>query len=224
MELQLFIAGKWIIIPNTIVNTMLITMLLIVFAVFTREKTKKAKVDEPPSSFMNLVEIMIDFSNNLVVGNMGEQNLSFAPFVLTIISFIAASNLVGIFKIISPTADYSVALALALIVVFTVQVTRYKTGGGFVGYLKFFLKPYPAMLPLNLISEIVNPISMSFRLFGNILSGTMIMIMIYNATGYYAPLIAPVLHLYFDIFSGLLQAFIFTMLTMVFISNATQNN
>lgn len=224
MELQLFIGDSWIIIPNTIVNTVLITILLIVFAVYTGKKAKKAKAEEQPSSFMNLIEIMIDFCNKLVIGNMGEHNLSFSPFVLTIISFITVSNLVGVFRFISPTADYSVALTLSIIVFFTVHINKYKTAGGFVGYLKLFLKPYAAMLPINLISEIASPLSMSFRLFGNILSGTIIMIMIYNATGYFAPLIAPALHLYFDIFSGVLQAFIFTMLTMVFINNATQKN
>jgi F-type H+-transporting ATPase subunit a len=224
MELQLFIAGRWIIISNTIVNTVIITILLSIFAVITSKKAKKAKAEETPSGFMNLIEIMIESVNKLVIGNMGENNLSFAPFMLTMIIFIAVSNFTGLLMIISPTSDYSVTLTLALIVVFVVQITRYKTGGGVVGYLKFFLKPHPAMLPLNLISEIVNPISMSFRLFGNILSGTMIMIMIYDATAYFAPLIAPALHLYFDIFSGALQAFIFTMLTMVYISNATQKN
>lgn len=224
MEIQLFISGRWIIIPNTIVNTVIITILLAFFAILSGRKAKKAKADEPSSGFMNLLEIMVDSCNNLVIGNMGEKNIGFAPFILTLISFIAVSNLVGLIKVISPTSDYSVTLTLAIIVFFIVHINKYKAAGGFGGYLKLYLKPYKAMLPINIISEIANPLSMSFRLFGNILSGTIIMIMIYNATNYFAPLIAPALHLYFDIFSGILQAFIFTMLTMVFINNATQKN
>lgn len=224
MELQLFIADSQIIIPNTIVNTILVTILLSVFAIVSGSKAKKAKVDEPPSDFMNLVEIMVEYSNKMVVSNMGERNMVLAPFILTIMSFLVASNLTGLISITSPTADYSVTLTLALMIFFIVQFSKFKTSGGLTAYLKLFTKPYILMAPINLISEIANPVSMSFRLFGNVMSGTLIMAMLYNALGYFAPLVTPVLHLYFDLFTGILQAFIFTMLTMVFINNATQNN
>lgn len=217
MEIQLFIGENQIIIPNTIVNTVIAGILLSILAITTGHKAKKADIDEPPSGFMNLIEIMVESINKMVVSNMGEKNIKFAPFILTLMSFLVVSNLSGLFTIVSPTSDYSVTLTLALIVFFIVQYSKIKNQGGFMGYLKGFTKPYALMTPINIISEIANPVSMSFRLFGNIMSGTLIMLMLYNALGYFAPLITPVLHLYFDIFSGILQAFIFTMLTMVFI-------
>ncbi len=98
-------------------------------------------------------------------------------------------------------------------------------------YLKGFLEPFPALLPLNIIGELANPISLGFRLFGNIIGGLIIMNLLYGAlaglSGYLGiPLpifqagIPAVLHIYFDLFAGLLQSFIFTMLTMVFVSMA----
>jgi F-type H+-transporting ATPase subunit a len=221
MEIQLFIDENQIIIPNTIVNTVIAGIILSILAITAVHKAKKADIDEPPSGFMNLIEIMVESINNMVVSNMGERNIKFAPFILTLISFLVVSNLSGLFTIVSPTSDYSVTLTLALIVFFTIQYNKIKSQGGMLGYMKGFAKPYAVMTPINIISEIANPVSMSFRLFGNIMSGTLIMGMLYSALGYFAPLITPVLHLYFDIFSGVLQAFIFTMLTMVFINNAT---
>ncbi len=97
-----------------------------------------------------------------------------------------------------------------------------KTQKGLGGYLKSFTEPIALLTPLNVIGELANPISLSFRLFGNIMSGGIIMGLLYNALGYFAPLITPVLHGYFDVFSGLLQTFIFGMLTMIFIGGATE--
>jgi F-type H+-transporting ATPase subunit a len=88
------------------------------------------------------------------------------------------------------------------------------------GYIKGFFDPVPFLAPLNIIGELANPVSLSFRLFGNILSGVIIMGLIYQALGFISPLVTPVFHAYFDVFSGLIQTFIFIMLTMVFISGA----
>ena len=80
----------------------------------------------------------------------------------------------------------------------------------------------PLLAPLNIIGELANPISLSFRLFGNIMSGGIILALLYQALGYFAPVVALPLHAYFDIFSGLLQTFIFIMLSMIFIEGATE--
>jgi len=105
---------------------------------------------------------------------------------------------------------------LALITFILTTLEGFKSKGVF-GYVKGFFEPLPFMAPLNIIGAITNPISLAFRLFGNILGGMVVMALIYSA----APILIPIpLHFYFDIFSGLLQTFIFVMLTMTFISMA----
>ena len=131
-------------------------------------------------------------------------------------TFILCANLIGLIGLAPPTSDYSVTLTLALI---TFTLTQYYglKNSGLGGYLKGFTEPIPLLTPLNIIGELANPISLSFRLFGNVLAGVLIMTLFYHAVGYFAPIIAPPFHAYFDVFSGVLQSFIFTMLTMVFI-------
>jgi F-type H+-transporting ATPase subunit a len=103
---------------------------------------------------------------------------------------------------------------------------------GVFGYLKGFLEPFPALLPLNLMGELATPVSLAFRLFGNIVGGLIIMNLLYGALGglttsllginvpFLQVGVPAALHIYFDLFAGLLQSFIFTMLTMVFVSIA----
>ena len=116
-----------------------------------------------------------------------------------------------------PTADYGVTLGLGLITFFIVQTNniRYNKFGAFTD----LFKPLPFLFPINLIGEIATPISLSLRLFGNVLAGTVIMALIYALLSKIAFFWPGVLHVYFDIFSGAIQAYVFCMLTMVFIGN-----
>lgn len=217
LELGFNIGGTGIVVPDTIVNVWFVVILLTIFAFVVNSKIKKAKVDDVPSSFLNAVEILVESIDGLVRTTMGEQNIKFAPYIFTLIIFILVANLFGLIGFTSPTSDYSVTLALALITFVLSQYWSWKNAGGFLGYLKGFTEPMLLLTPLNVIGELANPISLSFRLFGNIMSGGIIMTLIYGATGYFAPFVAAPLHAYFDVFSGVLQAFIFTMLTMIFI-------
>lgn len=214
------IAGRKLIIPDTIVNVWFVVILLTIFAFIVNKKIKKAKVDDVPSNFLNVVELLVESIDGLVVSTMGEQNIKFAPYIFTLIIFILVANLLGLIGLTPPTSDYSVTLALALVTFVLTQYWAWKNAGGLLGYLKGYTEPMAFLTPLNVIGELANPISLSFRLFGNIMSGGIIMTLIYSAAGYFAPFIAAPLHIYFDVFSGVLQAFIFTMLTMIFIGGA----
>ncbi len=118
-----------------------------------------------------------------------------------------------------PTADFAVTFALALITFAMVQGYSVRTHG-VLKWLKRLTEPLWPMTPLNIIGELANPISLSFRLFGNILGGTIIMGLYYNLPWWTLVGIPVALHAYFDIFAGLLQAFIFVMLSMTFVSGA----
>ena len=221
IEIAMKIFGKDILIPDSIVNSFLVVIILSIFAIVVNHKIKKASLDEKPSGFLNLVEAIIEGINGLVKDTMGPQNMFFAPYITTLAFFLVVANLFGLLGFTPPTSDYSVTFTLALITFTLTQVFRFKSVG-FLGYFKSFTEPMAFLTPLNVIGELANPISLSFRLFGNILSGVIIMGLLYSALGYFAPIVTPVLHGYFDVFSGVLQTFIFTMLTMIFISSAME--
>ena len=220
MEIAIILNENEIIIPETVISLLIIAIFLIVFALIVNSKVKKAKVEEAPKGLLNLMELFVGTIDGMVKDNIGENFISMSPFMLTLITLLGVSNISGLFGLTPPTSDYGVVLTLALIVFLIVQVSRIKALGGFLKYLRSFTKPYILMTPINVISELANPISLSFRLFGNVLSGVLISGLLYGALGYFAPLVTP-LHFYFDIFVGLLQAFVFTMLSMTLIGSAT---
>lgn len=215
-EITLNLFNKEIIIPDTIVNVYIIVIALLIFAAIVNKKLKKIDPNKPPSGLLNIMEIAVEAVENLVKQTMGEKQVWFGPYIFTLMAFLLVANLSGLLGFTPPTSDYSVTFTLALVTFTLTQFYGIKNNG-IGGYLKGFLDPLPFLLPLNVLGELANPISLSFRLFGNILSGVIIMTLIYNALGLIAPLITPALHAYFDVFSGLLQTFIFSMLTMIFI-------
>ncbi|MDR7869482.1 MAG: F0F1 ATP synthase subunit A [Tissierellaceae bacterium] len=222
MELKIILGDQEILINDTIFNLWLVIIFLSIIAIIVNKKIKEADIEEEPTGFLHIVEILVDGVNNLVKSTMGDRNMAFAPYIFTLVCFLGVANLVGLIGLTPPTSDYSVTFALALITFFITQILMIRTNKGIGGYLKSFTKPLVFLTPLNVLGELANPISLSFRLFGNIMSGGIIMTLLYNALGYAAPLVTPVLHGYFDVFSGLLQTFIFAMLTMIFISGATE--
>lgn len=212
-------------VTETVTVTWFIMAILAVFSYFATRN-----FDKVPKKFQNVVELLVESIYNLTAQTMGEDKIRFAPYMGTIIIFIAISNLSGLLGLRPPTADVNTTLALAIMTFVMVHYNSVKSNG--LGtYLKGYLEPLPALLPLNIIGELANPISLSFRLFGNIVGGLIIMNLLYGALaslsgslGLSIPIfqagIPAVLHIYFDLFAGLLQSFIFTMLTMVFIAMA----
>lgn len=207
--------GSGIHISQTVIVTWFIMLLLIIFAVIARKK-----MNSVPKGMQNFVEMLVDAIYNLTKQTMGNHRVEFAPYVGTLLLFIGISNIAGLFGLRPPTSDLNTTFALAIM---TFCLTHYfgVKNQGLGTYLKGFLEPFPLLLPMNIIGELANPISLSFRLFGNILGGLIIMNLLYGALGMWGIIPVPaVLHMYFDVFAGLLQSFIFTMLTMVFISMA----
>lgn len=203
--------------------------LMAVIMVLTILGTKNMQL--VPSKKQIIVEALVGGINNLTISTMGEKNKNFAPYIGTLMILIAFSNLSGLVGLRPPTADLNTTLGLALVTFFMIQgLSMYNKGIG--NYCKGFLQPFFLMAPLNIIGEIALPISMSFRLFGNIAGGMIMMGLLYGALGFAteALLNVPIpflqvgipafLHIYFDVFAGIIQSFIFSMLTMVFVSNA----
>jgi F-type H+-transporting ATPase subunit a len=215
-------------VSETVTVTWLIMALLLIFSVIaTRNLQREAK------GLQLVVETIVKVINNLTKQNMGDHNAYFAPFVGTLLLFIGLSNIIGLFGLRPPTADLNTTMCLSITTFVLTLFFGVKTKG-LGGYSKGFLEPMPFLLPLNIIGELANPISLGFRLFGNIVAGVIIMALLYGALGAFTEAllgvavpflqagVPAVLHVYFDMFAGLLQSFIFTMLTMVFISGAME--
>ena len=184
----------------------------------------------PESKRQLIAEWGVEQVNKLVSENMGQRFMAFAPFIAAIMLLSAFSSLTSLLGLFPPTSDMNVVAGWAILVF--VLITHYKLKGGVWPYVKGFFEPVPVFAPFNIIGEIATPVSMSFRHYGNVLSGVVISTlvayalrslsqMIFSFLGNFTILqigLPAVLSIYFDIFSGLMQAFIFAMLTMLYIA------
>lgn len=174
--------------------------------------------DETPGLLQSGVEIAIEMLQNMVEGIMGSHAGKFVNYIGTIFLFILLSNISGIFGLRPPTADFGVTLPLGLMTFLIVQYQNVKNNK--LGAFTSLFEPMPVLFPINLIGEIATPFSLGLRLFGNILSGTVIMALYYAMVPLLFKIGVPAaLHVYFDLFSGCIQTYVFCMLTMVFINN-----
>ena len=213
------IEGIEIWITETMRNTWIIMGILIALAVFARIKLKSFK--EVPKGAQNIIEAVIEFFDNFVKNTVGERLSFLGSWFFAVMAFILLSNLSGLFFLRSPSADWSVTFALALTTFVLIQVMGVKFRKG--GYIKSMFQPVFLFFPLNLIGEIARPISLSFRLFGNVLSGMILLNLFYALVPIYVKFLVPsLLHFYFDLFAGILQAYVFCVLSLSFISVATQ--
>ncbi|MBP9996013.1 MAG: F0F1 ATP synthase subunit A [Lachnospiraceae bacterium] len=175
--------------------------------------------DEIPSGFQNIVELIVEFLDGIVNSTMGKYGKNFRNYIGTIFIFILFSNISGLLGLRPPTADYgtTLPLGLATFTLIFVNKIRYQKVSGF---LKGLMDPWPFWLPINIIGDCAVPISLSLRLFANILSGTAIMALIYGLLSKIAFFWPAALHVYFDLFSGAIQTYVFCMLTMTYIADA----
>ena len=154
---------------------------------------------------------------------MGKWAPRFVNYISTIFVFILMSNISGIFGLRPPTADYGTTLALAIITFMMIRVNKAKHQSAKEIWTNVCspLPPWlPIWAPINIISEIAVPISLSLRLFANVLSGTVIMALVYGLLHFIALAWPAVLHVYFDLFSGAIQTYVFCMLTMTYVTQA----
>lgn len=228
------IGGVEIWITETMINTWIVCGVLILIAFIVNRSIKNPK--KVPSGIQNVAEFFVGAVDSFIGTVMGKHAKRFSSFYGGMFLFIMCSNISGLFlapgtffygdsegRVISfmrpPTADIATTLALALITFFMTQGLGIASKG-VLPWAKNLTQPSFLLTPLNIIGELANPISLSFRLFGNILGGSIIMGLYYNLPWFMLLGIPSALHLYFDLFAGVLQAFIFVMLSMTFVSGA----
>lgn len=199
-----------------------VVMLIIITLAYWATKGMK----KHPNKKQTVVELLYNAIKNIVIENMGEKYGSFVPFIGTLAVFILILNLTGLVGVAPPTENFSVTIGLALIVFVVIQANAIKK----VGLGHYFLgygKPLLPMLPLNIMERLMLPVSLSLRLFGNVMAATVLIELAYEALhsiSFFAQLGLPIpLHAYFDIFDGVIQMVIFVMLTMLNIRTVAEH-
>ena len=222
-------------ITQTTISLFAVTLILIIVSSIISKKITKR-----PGRFQVVVEKLITMLYNLVEDTMGKHNLKYAPYIGTLFLSSIIGTLIGMTQVFrSVTADLSVTLAWAIVTSVMVWRSNIKNFG-FRAWLKGFTEPIVVMTPMNIVSEIAQPISMAFRHFGNVAGGSVLTTLIYAALAllsnlvfgwlpeFILNLIPPVfqigipafLSVYFDLFSGFVQALVFSLLTMVYVGSA----
>lgn len=216
--------GKDIYITTAHVCALIVMLVIIIFAIIANRAIKKATITDTPGGFQNVVELIVEMLDNMVTGTMGKNGRKFVNYIGTIFIFILISNISGLFGLRPPTAYYGVTLPLGLISFGMITFNKFKHQK-VSGVLKGLCDPWPIWAPINIIGDVAVPISLSLRLFANILSGTVMMTLIYTLLPVFVKIGIPsVLHVYFDLFAGAIQTYVFCMLTMTYVSDAIGDN
>ena len=226
-------------ISETLVVSWIVMALITGLCIWLTHDLKVEKISKRQA----VAEMLVEMANKFVIGNAGEKFRKLIPFVAALFATSVVSNLISLIGLRSPTADLSTEAAWAIVVFIMITAQKIKTSG-FGGYLKGFTTPIAVMTPFNVLSELATPISLACRHFGNILSGVVINALIYGALALASskllgllpgvlggvlsqiPILSvglpAITSVYFDWFSGVMQAFIFCMLTVMYIANAAE--
>ncbi len=226
-----------IVLQAEVLVILLITIVLCSLVVVIGKKIGQADPLEKPKGLVLIGCSIVEIIDGMVLGTTSpSMTKKLGPYIGTIALYLVVANLIGLLGLSTPTSNYSVTLTLAAITWVMIQTTAIKSTG-LKAYIHGFFEPIiPFVIP-NFFGKVAPLISMSLRLFGNLLSGMIIMTLVYQFTGWLSTsivniffpseyvfnfigiFVAPVLHAYFDVFSGCIQMFIFITLTMVFIGN-----
>lgn len=212
--------GLRIPVTDTVINMWIVMAVLIIVSFILTRKMKLI----PESKRQNLVELFVEFISNFTKDIIGHRAKHFVPYIGTVFLFLAFANAISIFNVIPnfgirpPTRDINVTLSMALMSVIVVAYAgiRFKKVSG---WLRSYIEPIPLVLPMKILENLIRMLSLSFRLFGNVLGAFIIMEIIYILM----PIVLPAgMSIYFDLFDGILQAFIFIFLTTIYISEAVE--
>ena len=212
--------GQEVWITTTHVCTLIVMLILVVFAAFAGRAVRNADIDKAPGPFLNIVELLIDFLDGVINSTMGKNAAKFVNYICTLFLFIFLSNISGLLGLRPPTADYGVTFPMGVITFSLITFNKFKHQK-VSGVIKGLCDPWVFWIPINLIGDFAVPISLSLRLFANVLSGTVMMALYYGLLPIFVKIGIPaVLHIYFDLFSGAIQTYVFCMLTMTYVSDA----
>ncbi|MFW5999450.1 MAG: F0F1 ATP synthase subunit A [Bacillota bacterium] len=199
-------------ITDTLLASWVVVILVTVFSLLATRNLKLI-----PDRLQNGIELFVEVIYDQIEPLLPGEGWRFFPLIATLFIYVGLGNLIGLIPgMPGATGDLNATLGLAL-VVFLVSHYEGMREYGFLGYLKGFGEPIIFLLPLNVVGELAKPVSHSFRLFGNVVGGSIILALVYQAFPWFFPV---VLHAWFDIFVGLVQTLIFGMVAIAYISVA----
>lgn len=202
-------------------SMLIITLVLSIIIILVGLKIRKVDPEGKTPKWLVPIITLVSIINNFTKQNIGKRWKSYSWYFLGLAVFLCVMNISSIFTLTTPTSYIVINFTLAVITFFIIQITGIRSLG-LKGYLKSFIGPVPAlsflMIPMNIISEFALPISLTLRLMGNILSGAVLSQLIVGVCGYFIIPIMPFINAYFDIMSGVIQTFVFVMLTIIFTS------
>ena len=212
-------------ITETVCWAVIVAIAMIIFALVATRNLKR-----DPTGLQAVSELIVEYVYSFVKNTMGKHNISFAPYIGTLFFFLLICNALGLLGQRAATADMNFTFAMSFLVFFLIQYNGIRSKG-IKGYLTHFAEPFPFMIPIKIIEELVFPVSLAFRCFGNILAGFIIVeLYMYMMHSFSDKLHLPIpflqavtplpVNAFFDIFEPFLQAFVFSMLTMAFIAKA----
>ncbi|MCR5715600.1 MAG: F0F1 ATP synthase subunit A [Lachnospiraceae bacterium] len=215
------VGGYEIQISESVIVTWVIMLILVLISIFLTRNLKVNNISKRQA----VAELLVTKCESFVTGMIGEEGKAYVPYLMTVLIYIGLSNMIGMFDmklfgaaLKPPTKDLNVTAALALMSIILIQYASiHKRGVG--GWLKSFSQPVAIVTPINILELVIRPLSLCLRLFGNILGAFTIMELIKMAMPVGLPAI---FSLYFDLFDGAIQAYIFVFLTSLFIKEAIE--
>jgi len=213
-------------LSSQVISTLIIVFVLSVIFIIVGLKVSKLKPTDTPKGLVLVVVMFVEMVKNLIGEHLEGKKLQlFGPYLLSILVFLMFANTIALFGLRAPLSNAGIAFSFSLMTLFILRFTDLKYKGPVkkiknivVGHVWWM---FPIMIPINLIGEVSSPLTMGIRLFGNMVSGAVISAMVYAVLNAFMGIFAGVfLHAVFDIFFGVVQAFVFFMLSMVNISMA----
>ena len=201
-------------IAESTVITWVIMVILLVLCIFLTRGLKVKNV----SKRQLVAESIVGWLEKFVIGMTGEEGKAFVPYLCSVLLYIGFANLIGLCGVKPPTKDLNVTAALAVMSIVLVQYAGIHKKG-FKGWIKSFTQPMAIVTPINILELFIKPLSLCMRLFGNVLGAFVIMELLKSLI----PVVLPVpFSFYFDIFDGLIQAYVFVFLTSLYIKEAVE--
>ena len=201
-------------IYESVVVTWIIMLAVLLICVLL---VRNLKVENPGRKQI-VLETAVQGLYNFFKGTIGEHGTAYIPYLMSVVLYIGIANLIGLIGFKPPTKDMNVTVALAVMSIVLIEVAGVRQKGT-KGWLKSFAEPMPIVLPINVLEVFIKPLSLCMRLFGNVLGSFVIMELLKIVVPAFLP---AVFSCYFDIFDGLIHAYVFVFLTSLFIKEATE--
>ena len=199
---------------ESVVVTWIITGIIMIASLILVHGLKVRQIGRKQAALEKGICFLYDFFEEL----LGKDGRAYIPYLITVVIYIAIANMIGLLGMKSPTKDLNVTASLAVMSIILVEAAGIRKKG-VKKWLKSFAEPIPIVAPINVLELFIRPLSLCMRLFGNVLGAVVVMALI----KYQVPLIVPLpFSFYFDIFDGVIQAYVFVFLTSLYIKEAIE--